>query len=159
MKIKFLRIISAIICCVLLLFIAGCKDDDTKNTDDDNVINKSVGLRITLSDSNNNELYDNRTLQPEILSLDEVYYLTVEVTGGAAFIPYDSINVKYDKEYIEVSALDEPYYGEVYSLKGLSECNDCIIEFFQLKYYLDSNGSWQTDGDLRTYCSIAVSFS
>lgn len=153
MKLKFLKIISTIICCVSLLSIAGCKDDDN------NIIDKSVGLRITLSDSNNNTLYNDKTLQPEILSLDEVYYLTVQVTGGAAFITYDNINVKYDKDYIEVSALTEQYEGQVYSLKGLSECNNCIIEFYQIKYYLDSNGNITTDGDLRTYCSIVVSFS
>lgn len=153
MKLKFLKIISAIICCVSLLSIAGCKDDD------DNVINKSIGLRITLSDSNNNTLYNDKTLQPEILSLNEIYYLTVQVTGAAAFITYDNINVKYNKDYIEVSTLTEQYEGQVYSLKGLSECSNCIIEFYQIEYYLDSNDNIITDGNLRTYCSIVVSFS
>lgn len=160
MKIKFFRIIGAIICCVLLLSIGGCKyDDNTGNTDDDDITDKSIGLRITLSDSDNNNLYNDRTLQPEILSLDEVYYLTVQVTNGAAFISYDNINVKYDKDYIEVAALNEQYEGQVYSLRGLSECTNCIIEFYQVKYYLNSNGNITTDGDLRTYCSIVVNFS
>ena len=160
MKAKFIKIISIILCCISLISAAGCvSNNEQKENNGDNPPNTSKGLRITLNDSDNNILYNDKTLQPETLSLDEVYYLTVQITTGAAFIPYDALNIKYNAEYVEVLALTDQYEGEVYSLRGLTACNNCIIKFYSIRYYLDENGNITTDGEIYRYSSIVVNFS
>ena len=158
MKIKLVKIISFVICLISLLSIAGCNTQKDTGKQDDGTYENS-GLEITVMDANNKVLYNHLSPHTEILSLDEEYYLTVHVSIGAAFIPYSGVNVKYDEEYIEVSPLPEPYEGEVYSLRGLKECTNCLIEFYSVKYYLDSDGNMTTDGEISRYCSIVVNFS
>lgn len=170
MKIKLLKVISIILCLcsILLLSVAGCKtqeqDDNTGKpsedigkTDNDGVPKKS-GLHITVKDLNNKILYSSSSKQTETLSLEEEYYFFVEA-GGGAFVGYGGIHMKYDEECIEISPLPEPYDGEIYYLRGLKECTNCLVECFTIRYYIDSDGHIKTDGEIDRYCSIVISFS
>jgi len=144
---KLLYMIAGIVTYFILLGCVGC-EGYRPYQERQTTVSASIYTHMPNGDR---ELYNSLTDNKEIpdLSLDTEYYLILDVSivpsnGHQVGWDYDMTTLKYDEKYFTLEPLSDEFTGEVYLLKGRSECSEKLIEVYEQNIL---------------YCVISVSFT
>lgn len=149
---KYLTVILSV---CTLLFVAGC--GETKQPSNNN---NEPYLHIFIRDTDEHTIYSDLTEVAglPLLSIYEEYIILLDAGPGARFLPYENVYINYDEENIKIVALEDVYGGEMYSLRGLKDCINSVVEFYTLKHKYDSEGVI-ISSEIDLSCSVYINFS
>ena len=106
-------------------------------------------IRAEVLDSDHVALYSSSTEleQIPVLNLQDDYYLSLHIGPGARVLPYEYTTIAYEESEMIVQEM-EGRAGALYTLKGLTDCQNSKIEI----------EAYDTK-DVKIQCYIYVNFS
>ena len=106
-------------------------------------------IRAEVLDSDHVALYSSSTEleQIPVLNLQDDYYLSLHIGPGARVLPYEYTTIAYEESEMIVQEIEDRA-GQLYILRGLTECQNSKIEI----------EAYDTK-DVKIQCYIYVNFS